>query len=56
MGALSDYVDELRIAHSGERFNIVIIRMTSPKDISIDRTFNECLQREAEEMVNKEIQ
>lgn len=53
MDALSDYVDELRASHPDERFNIVNIAMTSPTDISIERTFDEDFQREAESMVQE---
>ena len=51
MDALSDYIDELRALHPGERLNIVEIRMTSSTDIAIERTFDEPFQREAEEAV-----
>ena len=51
MDAFSTYIDELRNSHPNERFNIVEIHMTSPMDISIERTFDEAFQREAEEMV-----
>ena len=51
MDALSSYIDELRIDHPNERFNIVTIHMTSPTDIVVERTFDEAFQHEAEEMV-----
>lgn len=51
MDALSEYVDQLRSARSSERFNIINIRMTSPTDIVIEKTFDESFQQEAENMV-----
>ena len=51
MDALSDFIDEVRASHPNERFNIVEIRMTSPTNIVIERTFDEAFQREAEELV-----
>lgn len=51
MDAFSAYVDELRIAHPGERFNVIDIQMTSSTEIFIKRNFDEAFQREAEEMV-----
>ena len=52
LDALSNYVDELRVEHPCERFNIITIRMTSPTDIVFERIFDEAFQREAEEMVS----
>ncbi|MBQ6338806.1 MAG: hypothetical protein IJI36_06635 [Kiritimatiellae bacterium] len=51
MDALSDFIDEVRTSHPNESFNIVEIRMTSPTDVVIERTFDEAFQREAEELV-----
>lgn len=51
MDAFSAYIDELRIAHPDERFNVIDIQMTSSTDVVIKRNFDEAFQREAEEMV-----
>lgn len=51
MDALSDYIDELKKAHPGERFNIVTIRTTNPRDVIVERTYDPAFQREAEDLV-----